>query len=121
DLRRASWDDLNQPARIGPLAIAGVPLLAPRHRGHTVTVDRVIGGAGIGLLHSSLEELGEQLPNTPVLSAARAAMLRHQAEFTFDHHAPRLEAVFRSLAGRPPAARRRAATTRGGTLHGVPA
>ena len=93
DLRRADWDDLNQPARLGPLAVAGLPVLQPEHAGHAVAMDRVVRTTGAGLLYRDLDDLVERLGE---LGPARAAMARHRHEFTFEHHLPTLE---RALAG----------------------
>ena len=70
DLRRAGWDDLNQPARLGPLAVAGVPVLQPDHAGHAVAMDRVVRETGAGLLYRDLDDLVGQLRG-PALPAAR--------------------------------------------------
>jgi glycosyltransferase involved in cell wall biosynthesis len=94
DLRRASWDDLNQPARLGPLALAGLPVLQPDHSGHTVTMDRVVRETGAGLLYRDLDDLVDQL-HGPGLAAARAAMARHRHGFTFDAHVGELDRVLR--------------------------
>jgi glycosyltransferase involved in cell wall biosynthesis len=94
DLRRASWDDLNQPARLGPLAVAGLPVLQPDHGGHTVAMDRVVRETGAGLLYRDLDDLVDQL-HGPALPAARAAMAAHRTGFTFDRHLPVLEEALR--------------------------
>ena len=99
DLRRAVWDDLNQPARLGPLAVAGLPALQQRHPGHTVAMDRVVGATGAGLLYADLDDLVDQLHRPGELERARAAMAAHRADFTFDAHVPELEAVLRAAAG----------------------
>jgi glycosyltransferase involved in cell wall biosynthesis len=100
DLRRAVWDDLNQPARLGPLAVAGLPVLQQRHPGHAVAMDRVVGQTGAGLLYADLDDLVDQLRRPDLLGPARAAMARHRDRFTFEAYVPELEAVFRALAGR---------------------
>ena len=94
DLRRASWDDLNQPARLGPCAVAGLPVLQQDHPGHAVAMDRVVRRTGAGLLYADLDDLLARL-HGPALPAARAAMAAHRHEFTFDAHVPALERVLR--------------------------
>jgi len=100
DLRRASWDDLNQPARLGPLAVAGLPVLQQRHPGHLVAADRVVAHTGVGLLYAGLEDLTGQLRDQAGLAAARAAMCRERGRFTFDRYVPALDTLFRAVAGR---------------------
>jgi hypothetical protein len=95
DLRRASWDDLNQPARLGPCAVAGVPVLQPDHAGHRVAMDRVVRDTGAGLLYRDLDDLVDQL-RSPALAAARAAMAAARPGFTFDAHLPAVEAALRA-------------------------
>jgi hypothetical protein len=85
DLRRASWDDLNQPARLGPCAVAGLPVLQPDHAGHAVAMDRVVRDTGAGLLYRDLDDLVDQL-HAPALARAGAAMLAARPGFTFDAH-----------------------------------
>jgi hypothetical protein len=92
DLRRASWDDLNQPARLGPCAVAGLPVLQPDHTGHAVAMDRVVRDTGAGLLYRDLDDLVDQLRG-PGLDEARAAMHAARPGFTFDAHVATVEAA----------------------------
>lgn len=98
DLRRASWDDLNQPARLGPLAVAGLPVLQPDHSGHTVAMDRVVTETGAGLLYRDLDDLAAQLQG-PALADARTAMAAARSRFTFEEHVPLLERALSQGSG----------------------
>jgi hypothetical protein len=95
EIRRATWDDLNAPARIGPLAVAGVPVLQQRHAGHIVAADRLVAESGAGLLYDDIDDLVAQLRDGAVVDAARAAMVARRERFTFDAHVPTLERVLR--------------------------
>jgi hypothetical protein len=95
EIRRATWDDLNAPARIGPLAVAGVPVLQQRHAGHIVAADRLVAESGAGLLYDDIDDLVEQLRTGATLDAARAAMVASRDRFTFDAHVPMLERMLR--------------------------
>ncbi len=97
DLRRASWDDLNSPARLPVLLAAGLPVLQRENPGSLVSVERVVRRDATGLCYRSAEHvawlLQEELSTRSAAAAARAARERH----TFDHHADRLVRVFRSV------------------------
>ncbi len=96
DVRRATWDDLNLPARIGTLMAARLPLLVPANPGCAVAVERLVAATGAGLVYGSAEEAAARLAG-PDLAAARTAVCRVREEFTFDAHADRLLALFRTL------------------------
>lgn len=96
-IERATWDDLNAPARIGTYAAAHLPLLFPRQEGHVVAAQELIRSTGAGLLYADASDLCEQLRGGSPLEAARDALTRQRPRFTFDHHVPRLERLFRAL------------------------
>ncbi|MGQ7298177.1 glycosyltransferase [Quadrisphaera sp. KR29] len=102
DLRRATWDDLNAPARLGPLAAAGLPVLQRASPGHAVAVDRLVGppeagGDGSGVLYADDEDLLAQLADPALLARRSAAAWRTRGSRTFDAHAPALERLLREL------------------------
>lgn len=99
DLRRATWDDLNHPARIGTLMAAGLPMLQQASPGHTVAMDEVVRGTGTGLLHAGAEDVAAQLTDADRMARVRATVAAGRREFTFDAHADRLVALFEHLAG----------------------
>jgi hypothetical protein len=98
DLRRATWDDLNSPARLPVLLAAGLPLLQQANPGSVVSVERVLREDGTGLFYRSAEDvaavLGEEVAGRGGHAAAMAARERH----VFDAHADRLVDLFRSIA-----------------------
>jgi glycosyltransferase involved in cell wall biosynthesis len=98
DLRGATWNDLNVPARIPPLMAAGVPLLQHRSPGCRVAADRLVAETGIGLLYDDAGDLADRLHDEATLARARAAVATHRNSFTFDAHADDLVTLFRSLA-----------------------
>ena len=97
DIRRANWDDLNYPARIATLVVAGLPLLQRDNQGAVVAADRLARERGLGLAFTSMAELGERLRDRPSLEATRANVWRQRDVFTFDAHAERLIAFFRRV------------------------
>jgi hypothetical protein len=100
DLGRATWDDLNYPARIPPLVAAGVPLLQQASPGCVVAAQELVGRLGVGVLYQDLDDLAVQLADDAAMAARRAAAAAVRHQFTFDHHADRLIALFREVAAR---------------------
>jgi hypothetical protein len=97
DLRRATWDDLNSPARLPVLLMAGLPLLLPDNGGHRVAVDRITAAEGTGLPYGDADDVAEVLHDPARLGLARAATLDVRHGHTFDAHADRLLGVFASV------------------------
>jgi hypothetical protein len=114
DMRAATWDDLNYPARIATLAAAGLPLLQRENCGHVVATQALARSLGIGVFGRSMEELAARLHDGPVIDALRESAWRQRDAFTFDHHAERLidflRAAIASAQGRGAAASRGGAT-----------
>ena len=84
DLRRADWDDLNYPARISTLVAAGLPLLQRDNRGSLVATQTLVRDRAIGLLFSTMEELGGFLRQRERMDELRANVLgqRHSSPST---------------------------------------
>ncbi|MFW3168581.1 glycosyltransferase [Geodermatophilus sp. CPCC 206100] len=97
DLRRASWDDLNSPARLPVLLAAGLPLLQPANPGSVVSVERVLRRDGTGLFYATADDVAGALAGELAGRRGRAAALTVREQHTFDAHADRLVALFRSL------------------------
>jgi hypothetical protein len=100
DLGRATWDDLNYPARIPPLVAAGVPLLQQASPGCTVAAQELVRRLGVGVLYQDLDDLAVQLRDEAAMAGRRAAAEAVRHQLTFDHHADRLLALLRKVAGR---------------------
>ncbi len=97
DLRRATWDDLNTPARLPVLLAAGLPVLLPDNTGHRVAVDRICATQGTGLPYQDAQDVAAVLADGARVGAARDAAWKVRETHTFDAHADRLVATFRSL------------------------
>ena len=97
DLRRATWDDLNTPARLPVLLSAGLPVLLPDNTGHRVAIDRICGEQGTGLRYRTAEDVAAALNDGSLVGAARDAAWKVRETHTFSAHADRLVATFRSL------------------------
>jgi glycosyltransferase involved in cell wall biosynthesis len=97
ELRRASWDDLNYPARLATLAAAGLPLIQQDNDGSIVATQSLAHALDIGLFVRDMADLGDQLRDTTRLDSLRHNAWRHRDTFTFDYHAPNLVSFFREV------------------------
>ncbi len=97
DLRRASWNELNLPARLGTYLAAGLPLLLKDNSGSRVAVDSLAARHGVGVFFREIDDLVAQLRDREGMRARteRARAARHQ--LAFDTHVPALVAFFRRL------------------------
>jgi hypothetical protein len=100
ELRRATWDDLNVPARLPTLAAAGLPLVLPAAEGAVSAVGRIARGTGAGITYESADELVAWLHNRPALDRARAEMTAARTRFSFTSEADALVRRYDALAGR---------------------
>ncbi|WP_369258689.1 glycosyltransferase family 2 protein [Geodermatophilus amargosae] len=98
DLRRATWDDLNSPARLPVLLAAGLPLLQQANPGSVVSVERVLREDGTGLLYRSADDVAAVLAGEVATRAGHAAAMAARERHVFDAHADRLVDLFRSVA-----------------------
>jgi Glycosyl transferase family 2 len=97
DVRRASWDDLNSPARLPVCLAAGLPLLQPANPGSVVSVERVLRADGTGLFYRTADDVAAVLAGELASRRGATAALAVRERFTFDAHADRLLALFGSL------------------------
>jgi hypothetical protein len=97
DLRRMTFDDMNYPARIGPLVAAGLPLLQRDNAGAVVATQSLARDCDIGLFFRSAAELRAGLDDRAMLQRLRENVSRQRERFTFDFHADRLIAFFRQV------------------------
>ncbi len=106
DLRRATWDDLNSPARLPVLLAAGLPALQQANPGSAVAVERILRGCGAGLLYGAArdgggaEEVAALLHGEVASPAAGPAAWVAREDHVFDAHADRLVQVLRGAAAR---------------------
>ncbi|HEX6293279.1 MAG TPA: glycosyltransferase [Herpetosiphonaceae bacterium] len=97
DLRRSNWDDLNYPARIATLVAAGVPLIQLDNPDAIVAAQTLARQLDIGVFFSEIPQLREQLRDETRMAQLRENVWRQREQFSFDAHADRLLAFFRSV------------------------
>lgn len=113
ELARADWDDLNTPARIGTLAMAGVPMIQRDNRGAIVAAQALARRLDIGLFYDGIEDLATQLRQAGRMQALRANLWRQRGQFAFDSHVPALVAFFREVIAQAGAQRSCSRSARG--------
>jgi len=97
DVRAATWNDLNVPARMATLAVAGVPVLLRDNGGSLVASQRLLEAGGLGVLWRDPDDLADQLHDRERLTAIRHEVWRQRRAFTFDGHVDELERFLRSV------------------------
>jgi len=100
EIRRASWDDLNYPARMSTLAAAGLPMIQSSNEGAIVATQALTRQLGVGIFFGPVEQLGAQLRERAQMQALRAQVWRQRERFCFDSHVPALVAFFRTVIER---------------------
>lgn len=97
EIARANWDDLNYPARIATLALAGLPMILGDNAGSIVAVQSLARDFDIGVFIEGFDELGAKLSDRQRLERIRRNVWRHRESFTFDYHVDSLIAFFRTV------------------------
>jgi hypothetical protein len=100
DLRRAHWDDLNLPARLGAYAAAGLPWIMKDNRGARVALRRLAQDCDVGIYFDDFAGLARQLRDRDRLTQLTANMRAARHSFAFDTHVDELVAFFRQAITR---------------------
>ncbi|MFL5755160.1 MAG: glycosyltransferase [Chloroflexota bacterium] len=106
DVRRADWDDLNLPARMSTLALAGLPMLQRANPGHLVAAENLGRASGTAVFFDDLQGAARSLRDRQALDAVRERVVDVRQTFTFDAHADRLIDFFRMTIDRAARSRR---------------
>jgi glycosyltransferase involved in cell wall biosynthesis len=97
ELMRANWDDLNIPARLSTLALAGLPMLQKNNEGHTVAIQSLVEELNLGLFFNNMHDLKGLLQNRPLMTEIRNNVWKQRHFFTFDYHADELINFFKTV------------------------
>ncbi|WP_207532495.1 glycosyltransferase family 2 protein [Desertivirga arenae] len=97
ELMRANWDDLNYPARMATLAVAGLPMLQRDNTGHIVATQTLVKQEGLGVFFNTMNDLAEQLKDKETLDQIRKNVWEKRFSFSFDQHTSDLIAFFREV------------------------
>ena len=85
-LMRASWPDLNIPARIGTLAAAGIPMVQKSNSKHIVAMRNYVKKYNMGIFYENMSDLICQLKNKELLNEIEQNTHIQRKRFTFDYH-----------------------------------
>jgi len=97
NIMRASWDDLNIPARINTYMAAGIPVILKNNEKHIVATEYRIRELEIGILFNDINDLSEKLRNKELIKELSLNVHKHRMLFTFDHYVPELITFFRTV------------------------
>ncbi len=97
ELMRANWDDLNIPARLTTLALAGLPMLQKDNEGHTVAIQSLVKQMNLGLFFNNMHELKELLQDKQLVQEIRNNVWQQRHYFTFDYHVNELVDFFKTV------------------------
>lgn len=94
ELSRASWNDLNYPARMNTLAAAGLPMIQKCNSQHLVATQSLTHKLNTGIFYEDFQGLSYTLHHHDQLSALKGNTWAHRAQFSFDEHVEKLTAFF---------------------------
>ena len=97
EIRRSNWDDLNIPARMATLALAGIPMLQGDNEGHIVATQSFVKKHGLGLLFKDMRELGELMRGRALMLTLRKNVWGQRGLFMFDNHVTAIIEFFREV------------------------
>ncbi|WP_195373323.1 MULTISPECIES: glycosyltransferase family 2 protein [Parabacteroides] len=90
NLARATWYDLNIPARIYSLMAAGLPMIQKDNSKHIVAIQELVRKYNIGICYSDIAKVGEYLHNNELMSSLNMNVLKFRNLFTFDFNTSNL-------------------------------
>lgn len=96
-LSDVSWNDLNLPARISTMMVAGIPTIQKDNWKHIVAMQSCVKDIGCGIFYRDMEDLAKQLYNKRKMVKLQANVKKHRLNFSFDRHVPELVNYFRSI------------------------
>lgn len=95
DLTRASWADLNYPARLSTMACAGLPWIQCDPGKDIVATAELAKKLDIGIFFREADDLVSTLRDEARMKQLRDNVWAVRKQFTFDHHADRLIDFFK--------------------------
>jgi glycosyltransferase involved in cell wall biosynthesis len=100
NLDKASWNDLNLPARISTMMAAGLPCIQKDNSQHIVAMQSCLKSIDCGIFYKDINDLAKQLQNRRQLKKLQRNAMQHRQEFCFDSHVPELIDFFRKTINR---------------------
>ena len=100
EILKASWDDLNIPARLTTYAAAGIPVILENNFGHINATQQIVRDFNIGIFYNDFKDLCMKLKEAKAISLYRTNMQQHRDYFTFEYHMPGLIRVFKQVSNK---------------------
>lgn len=97
EMMKASWLELNYPARMTTLAAAGLPMIQKDNSVHIAATQSLIRDLDMGIFFHSMDELGEKLKDKRRMQEIRNNATKNKMFFSFDHHVDDLVAFFEKV------------------------
>ena len=94
---RATWDDLNMPARMNTLAVAGLPMIQYDNSGHIVAMQEHLKKINAGLFYKDANDLKTQLADHQLMDCLSSNMIQNRFRFCFDEYVPDLLDFFNQV------------------------
>jgi glycosyltransferase involved in cell wall biosynthesis len=96
EIMRANWDDLNIPARMATLAVAGLPMLQYNNAGHVVATQSLASKHDLGIFIDDIMDLATLLRDKAHVKRIRDNVWSKRNLFMFDHYVSDLVQFFRN-------------------------
>ena len=91
---KATWDDLNIPARISTYAAAGLPVIFPDNSKHIAATQELAERLDVGIFFHDFYELSNKLKEQVRMKQLTDNMHRSREVFSFDYYVPQLIPAF---------------------------
>lgn len=100
NMDHANWNDLNIPARVSTMMVAGIPCIQKDNTGHIVAMQSCLLEIGCGIFYSSINDLAVQLYNRELMERLQENVMNNRKKFAFDSHVPELVKFFKKVIKR---------------------
>ena len=94
ELMKASWNDLNYPARMNTLAAAGLPMIQKDNKAHLVATQSLVKELDIGYFYQDLATLWECFADKDRCKVVRNNIWEKRFQFSFDFYVKDLTDFF---------------------------
>lgn len=97
DISRANWNDLNIPARVSTMMVAGIPCIQIDNKDHIVAMQSCLRNNGCGIFYLTIEDLYNKLNNKELMNRLSDNVMNERMKFSFDSHVPELITFFKKV------------------------
>lgn len=97
EILRASWHDLNYPARLSTYMMAGIPAILKNNSNHIVATEELIRKLDTGIFFNEFIELSEKFRDSKRINELRENAWNNRLLFSFDYYINDLIDFFKSI------------------------